>query len=108
MEEEKIVFSDLAQLDLEKIFHFTVEMFTLYLSAFEKRDLTAARKVLEMEGTMDILEEEARNNHLERLTTGHCNPRAAVVFNELMLNLERIADHCNNIAEAVLDRELED
>jgi len=54
MEEEKIVFSDLAELDLEKIFHFTVEMFTLCLSAFEKRDLTAARKVLEMEGTMDI------------------------------------------------------
>ena len=59
-------------------------------------------------GDHGYLEEEARNNHLERLTTGHCNPRAAVVFNELMLNLERIADHCNNIAEAVLDRELED
>ncbi|NLW56311.1 MAG: Na/Pi cotransporter family protein [Firmicutes bacterium] len=107
MEEEKIVFSDLAQQDLEKIFHFTAEMFDLCLTALEKRDLTAARQVLEMEGTMDILEEEARNNHLERRTTGYCNPRAAVVFNELMLNLERIADHCNNIAEAVVDRELE-
>lgn len=107
MDDEKIVFSEMAQDDLKKVFHFTDEMFTLCLTALEERDLTAARKVLEMEGNMDIIEKEARMNHLERLTAGSCNPKAAVVFNELMLNLERIADHCNNIAEAVVDRELE-
>ena len=51
-----------------------------------------------------MIEKEARTNHLERLSMGSCDPKAAILFNELMRNLERIADHCNNIAEAVLDQ----
>ena len=51
---------------------------------------------------MDELEEQCRTNHMERLNDGTCNPKSAVGFTELMKNLERIADHCNNIAEAVL------
>ena len=105
MKDEHITFSQMALEDLKKVFSLSGEMFTCCLTAMKKMDFEVAQKVLELESLMDILEKEARINHLERLNVGYCNPKAAVVFNELMRNLERIADHCNNIAEAVLDQQ---
>lgn len=103
LEEGNITFSKMAQADLNKVFALSKEMFTHSLAALEKSDAGLAIKVLELESKMDVIEKEARFNHLERLSVGSCNPKAAVIFNELMRNLERIADHCNNVAEAVLD-----
>jgi phosphate:Na+ symporter len=105
MEDDHIKLSEMALEDLEKVFSLSAEMFTLCLQALEKNDFILAKKVLELESTMDVVEKESRYNHLERLNVGSCNPKAAVIFNELMRNLERIADHCNNIAEAVLDQQ---
>ena len=102
--EDHISFSEMALGDMKKVFDLTNQMFTACLEAMEKNSAELAVKVLEMESQLDVIEKEARTNHLERLSVGSCNPKAAILFNELMRNLERIADHCNNIAEAVLDQ----
>ena len=104
MAEDHINFSKMALGDLHKVFALSKEMFMNTLDALEKNDARLAVKVLELESQMDVIEKAARNNHLERLSEGSCNPKAAIIFNELMRNLERIADHCNNVAEAVLDQ----
>jgi len=101
--EERINFSPEAKKELNEVFALTTDMFTYSLQALEKNDYDAAERVLKLEADMDELEEKCRNNHMERLNTGSCNPKSAVCFTELTKNLERIADHCNNIAEAVLD-----
>lgn len=100
--EEGVSFSPEARKELNEIFALTTDMFTYSLQALEKNDYDAARYVLKLEADMDILEEKCRKNHMLRLNTGSCNPQSAVTFTDLMKNLERIADHCNNIAEAVL------
>ncbi|MGE5529661.1 MAG: Na/Pi cotransporter family protein [Patescibacteria group bacterium] len=102
--EEHIVFSEQAHEELRRVFGLSAEMFGLCLRGLEKEDMEAARRVLELEKTVNDLEKELRRNHLERLSTGTCNPKSAVCYTEIMKNLERIADHCNNIAEAVLDQ----
>ena len=104
MAEDNITFSKMALGDLHKVFALSKEMFINTLDALEKNNAELAVKVLELESQMDMIEKEARFNHLERLSAGACNPKAAIIFNELMRNLERIADHCNNVAEAVLDQ----
>jgi phosphate:Na+ symporter len=104
LEEAHITFSEMALADLKKVFDLTNQMFTACLGSLEKNSAELAMKVLEMESQLDVIEKEARTNHLERLSMGSCDPKAAILFNELMRNLERIADHCNNIAEAVLDQ----
>lgn len=105
MNEEKIVFSDQAMEDITKVFGLTREMFDLSLQALRYNDFSAADQVLQLEKKMDAKEKESRLYHLERLSAGMCNPKSAVVYSELMKNLERIADHCNNVAEAVLDQD---
>uniref|UniRef100_UPI000B02EAD2 PhoU domain-containing protein n=1 Tax=Clostridium sp. NkU-1 TaxID=1095009 RepID=UPI000B02EAD2 len=50
---------------------------------------------------MDLLEEELREKHIERLSSGECIPSSGVVFLELISNLERISDHSYNLASYV-------
>ena len=52
---------------------------------------------------MDDLEKRYRANHIERLNQGLCNPEVGVLFLDAVSNLERVADHAHNIAEAVAD-----
>ncbi|NLW09113.1 MAG: Na/Pi cotransporter family protein [Firmicutes bacterium] len=103
LKEEGVAFSPQAKEELGNVFRHTSEMLFNSLQALLKRDYKAAKRVLELEADMDKLEEQCRTNHMERLNDGTCNPKSAVGFTELMKNLERIADHCNNIAEAVLN-----
>ena len=42
-------------------------------------------------------------NHIERLNMGLCSPEVGVLFLDAVSNLERVADHAHNIAEAVAD-----
>lgn len=102
LKEEGVDFSPQAKEELGNVFRHTSEMLFNSLQALLKRDFKAAERVLKLEADMDKLEEQCRKSHMERLNDGICNPKSAVCFTELMKNLERIADHCNNIAEAVL------
>lgn len=104
---EGLKFSSEANQELENIFNLTSEMLSKAIEALRNNDFFAAHRVLELEEKMDIREEALRLNHINRLNQGTCNPTSAVCYVELMKNLERIADHCNNIAEAVLDLEKE-
>ena len=62
-----------------------------------------AKKVVAKEEEIDELEEMLRTQHMKRLHQQLCDPESAIIYAELLHNLERIADHCNNIAEAVID-----
>lgn len=104
---EGLKFSSEANQELENIFNLTSEMLSKAIEALRNNDFFVAHRVLELEEKMDIREEALRLNHINRLNQGTCNPTSAVCYVELMKNLERIADHCNNIAEAVLDLEKE-
>jgi len=61
-----------------------------------------ARWIIDNEPAVDKMEEELRNSHFDRLNKGLCDPQATVLFLELVHTIERISDHCNNIAEVVL------
>jgi phosphate:Na+ symporter len=102
---ERIHFSEQAIQEVDGVFNLALEMLDDCISALAEDNFSGAHQVLQLEKRMDLLEEQLRMNHIERLNQGMCNPKSAVSYAELMKNLERIADHCNNVAEAVLDRE---
>jgi phosphate:Na+ symporter len=101
-QEDKILFSQEA---LDEVTHAFIQVNAMVddsIQALNEGNVELAKKVLLEEEEINKLEESLRNRHLERLTSGLCDPKAAVIFIELIHTLERIADHCNNIAEAVL------
>ena len=52
---------------------------------------------------MDTLCDEMKSHHIERLQRGVCTLNQGFVFNDLLTNFERVADHCSNIALAVIE-----
>ena len=62
-------------------------------------------EISKIEEEIDISTEDLKQGHIERLNKGKCSPVSSTVFMDLLINLERIADHANNIAFAMIDKD---
>ena len=65
--------------------------------------MAAASNVEPLEQVIDGLKETLRSRHITRLQQGECTISAGFVLSDLLTNLERVADHCSNIAGCVID-----
>ena len=70
--------------------------------AFENADVEEASHVEPLEEVIDDLKEEIRSRHIKRLAKGKCTIELGFALTDLVTNYERIADHCSNIAVAVI------
>ena len=101
--EKKIVFSGDAEKELRVLGGALDEILQLAVDAFINEDLTLAYRVEPLEERIDILCDEMKLNHVERLQKGLCSLNHGFVFNDLITNFERVADHCSNIAIAIIE-----
>ena len=103
MAEHNVSFSDTGNEDLSAISEKVVKSFTHAIAARQTGDMDDVRKVSQYEDDVDMLEEELRDKHIERLSSGQCDPSSGVVFLDIISNLERISDHAYNLAGYVKD-----
>lgn len=103
--EKKVDFSDEATRELSVLSAAVREIVRLTTEAFSKNDLTLASRVEPLEEVIDRLCDEAKRHHIERLQQGTCTIRQGFVFNDLLTGIERVGDHCSNIAVAMLELE---
>ena len=92
--------------ELEEMFRAVGEILDLSYESFINTDAVLARKVEPLESIIDALREKLRNTHIRRLQQGECSIEVGFVWSDLLTNLERVSDHCSNIAGYVLDSEL--
>ena len=79
------------------------EVMDLALDAFLQNDPALAAKVEPLEQVVDTLKEQLRNRHILRLQKGECTIELGFVWSDLLTSLERVADHCSNIAGCVIE-----
>ena len=79
------------------------EILHLAINAFAAGDSAAAAQVEPLEEVIDKLKEQMRTRHILRMQRGACSIEAGFVWSDLLTDLERISDHCSNIAGCVLD-----
>ena len=103
MNEKKIVFSDAAQHELEVLTSALGEMLNIAIESFISDDEGMAYRVEPLEEQIDVLCDTMKLNHVERLRRGECSISIGFVFNDLITNIERVADHCSNIAVAMIE-----
>lgn len=84
--------------DLKEISDTVYQSCYYAIKARSENNLDYLRKVNQYEDKVDSLEEELRDKHIDRLSSGDCNPQAGIVFLDIISNLERISDHAMNIA----------
>ena len=79
------------------------EIMDLALDAYLQDDPALAAKVEPLEQVVDALKEQLRNRHILRLQKGECTIELGFVWSDLLTSLERVADHCSNIAGCVIE-----
>ena len=103
--EKKIRFSEEGQRELSVLLGAIYEILRLSFNAFSGSDTSLAYRVEPLEEHIDELCDEMKLHHVERLQTGECSIALGFVYNDLLTNLERVADHCSNVAIAVIEQE---
>ena len=103
--EKKIHFSADGQRELDVLQEAVYEILRLSFNAFSANDISLAYRVEPLEEHIDDLCDEIKLHHVERLQIGECSIELGFVYNDLLTNLERVADHCSNIAIAVIEME---
>lgn len=96
--EHNLLFSETGIADLETIGSNVLKAFEYAIEARNSGNLDAVRKVNQYEDEVDTLEEEMREKHIERLSSGRCEPSSGIIFLDIISNLERISDHAYNLA----------
>ena len=103
--EKKVVFSPEAKRELNALIAAVEEIVGLAMDAFEAENTKDAYRVEPLEEMIDMLCDELKLHHVNRVQTGQCTLDQGFVFNDLITDLERVADHCSNIAVAMIELE---
>ncbi len=101
--EKSLSFSETAQQELSVLMGAVEEIMDLSIQAFLENDLQKAYRVEPLEQVIDDLKEKLRVHHILRLQQGSCSIETGFVWSDLLTALERVGDHCSNIAGCVVD-----
>ena len=103
MNDNKVRFSEAAADEMRVLIAAVEEIIELSFGAFNNEDIEKAYSVEPLEERIDELCDEMKLHHVDRLKSGKCTLNQGFPFNDLITNLERVSDHCSNIAIALIE-----
>ncbi len=103
MADKGINFSDECISELKVIVEAITENINKSFDSFITNDLSVARKVEPLEEVVDNLSTELKNRHIARLQNDECTVELGYIYQDVLTNLERISDHCSNIAGILIE-----
>ena len=103
MQDKDIVFSAGAKAEMDSLSRATAEIVDIAYLSFLREDTQQATLVEPLEQVIDRMKELLRTRHIDRLRLGECSIEAGFVWSDLITNMERVSDHCSNIAGCVID-----
>ncbi len=101
--EKQIVFSESAQTELATVIRATTEILETTGKAYREEDAALAEDVEPLEQVIDGLIATVKNHHVNRLVAGSCTIEMGFVLSDILTNLERVSDHCSNIAVTLME-----
>lgn len=101
--DKDVHFSDKARQEITIMVNAVGEIIDLTISAFSKDDVKLANKVEPLEDVIDRLRNDLKNRHIKRMQEGRCSVNQGFVFTDYITALEKISDHCANVAAAIIE-----
>ncbi len=101
--DKELKFSDEAIKEIKVMIAAVTEILDMSITAFENNDLKTAVSVEPLEQVVDWLKVQIKSAHIERLRKQECTIEMGFVLSDLLTNLERISDHCSNIAVCMIE-----
>ena len=102
MNEKNLKFSEPAVEDIKVIVYAVLDVLKMTRTAYINSDYDLALDVEPLEQVVDRLIRKAKKRHIKRLQNGICTVELDLLVSELFNDLERISDHCSNIATSIL------
>ncbi|MBQ7355774.1 MAG: Na/Pi cotransporter family protein [Clostridia bacterium] len=103
LRDKGISFTPEAQREIDALCDATLEIVSLAEIAFAENNVEVGNCVEPLEEVIDKMKDFLRAQHIERLRLGKCGIEAGFVWSDLITNMERVSDHCSNIAGCVID-----
>ncbi len=103
LQEKGLHFSDDAARELRVLRNAMEKTMELAFNAFENDDLHIAHQVEPLEEVIDTLSVELKNRHIKRLQDDKCTVELGYIYQDLLTNIERVSDHCSNIAGVLIE-----
>ncbi|MCM1132388.1 MAG: Na/Pi cotransporter family protein [Ruminococcus flavefaciens] len=103
IQEKGIRFSDECINEIKVISDAIYEIIDIAFSSYKNDDLASAHRVEPIEEVVDNLSTELKNRHICRLQNDECTVELGYIFQDILTNLERISDHCSNIAGCLIE-----
>lgn len=100
---KKLEFSGDAKAELSVMINAVSEIVDLAYDSYANGNLDSAIQVEPLEQVVDSLKDSIKRRHIARLQKGECTIELGFVLTDLLTNLERVSDHCSNIAGCMLE-----
>lgn len=103
MNEKGRYFSDDGKKEIEVYVNALKEIVINTVEVFETFDIELAKRIEPLEEVIDNINEKAKRHHIKRLRSGNCTVDMGVHFDNIINDMERVADHCSNIAVTLIE-----
>ena len=103
MDRKGAVFSQEAQNEVQVYMDAVREIVNMAVEAFVKQDMELAGNVEPLEEVIDTINAEVKDRHIARLQQGTCTIELGFMLSDLSNNMERVADHCSNLAVCTIE-----
>lgn len=91
-------FTEHARQEIETLCRAVNDICNLTVESFCKDDEISATHVEPLEEVIDTLSKKVKENHIKRLQNGKCTIEMGFILEDILTGLERVSDHCSNIA----------
>ena len=103
--QKQLSFSAECQKEIKVISEAIIDNINKAFEAYSRDDLSLAHKIEPLEEVVDNLSAELKNRHIARVQDGECTVELGYIYQDILTNLERISDHCSNIAGCLIEIE---
>jgi len=101
--DKNVVFSDEAKVQLDVAIKALEDIISTTFTAFCMDDIELAKNVEPLEQVIDSLTATIKSGHIDRLQKGDCSIEYGFILSDILNNIERVSDHCSNIAVAMIE-----
>lgn len=101
--DKEVHFSDKARQEITIMVNAVGEAIDMTINAFSNNDVKIANKVEPLEDVIDHLRNDLKNRHIRRMQEGRCSALQGFIFTDYITALEKISDHCSNVAAAIIE-----
>lgn len=103
IQSKNLSFSESAKKELSVMMNAVSDILDITLDAFRNDDLKKAYEVEPLEQVVDNLQNLLKKRHVSRLRKKECTIEMGFVLSDILTNLERVSDHCSNIAICMIE-----